>query len=141
MAKNSRRVRVLLDTNILISAFQFGGTPFYVFDHVLSKEVAGITSEELLIELLGVFRRKFQLDENDIKLAEKKIRQSFRMVTPKISLNIVRDIADNRVLEAAITGHCDYIVTGDNELLRLKHHEEIHIVTATEFLHVIESLK
>ena len=136
MVKNNRRLRVLLDTNILISAFQFGGTPLYVFEYVLSKRVIGITSDELIVELLGVFRRKFQLDDDTIKLAEKKIRRSFRTITPTISLDVLDDVDDNRVLEAAITGRCDYIVTGDMDLLRLKHYKDIAIVTAAEFLKV-----
>lgn len=134
MARNSRRLRVLLDTNILISAFQFGGTPFYVFEYILSKRVIGITSDELLVELLGVFRRKFQLDRDTIALAEKKVRRAFRIVAPTVSLDVLNDVDDNRVLEAAITGHCDYIVTGDTDLLNLKQFRGIAIVTPAEFL-------
>lgn len=139
MGKNNRRLRVLLDTNILISAFQFGGTPLYVFEYVLSKRVIGITSDELIVELLGVFRRKFQLDDDTIKLAEKKIRRSFRTVTPTISLDVLDDVDDNRVLEAAITGRCDYIVTGDTDLLRLKYYKDIAIMTPAEFLKVFDT--
>lgn len=134
MAKNSRRLRVLLDTNILISAFQFGGTPLYVFEYVLSKQVIGVTSDELLVELLGVFRRKFQLDKNTVALAEKKIRRLFQMVVPTVSFDVLNDVDDNRVLEAAITGHCDYIVTGDKELLHVKNFKGTAIVTSAEFL-------
>lgn len=130
---------MLLDTNILISAFQFGGTPLYVFEYVLSKRVIGITSDELIVELLGVFRRKFQLDDDTIKLAEKKIRRSFRTVTPMISLDVLDDVDDNRVLEAAITGRCEYVVTGDMDLLRLKQFRGIAIVTPTEFLKVVDA--
>lgn len=139
MGKNNRRLRVLLDTNILISAFQFGGTPLYVFEYVLSKRVIGITSDELIVELLGVFRRKFQLDDDTIKLAEKKIHRSFRTVTPTISLDVLDDVDDNRVLEAAITGRCDYIVTGDWDLLHLKQYRGIAIVTVGEFLKVFDT--
>lgn len=138
MGKNSRRLRVLLDTNILISAFQFGGTPYYVFEYVLSKRVVGITSDELIVELLGVFRRKFQLDTDTIKLAEKKIRRSFQIVAPTTTLDVLDDVDDNRVLEAAITGRCDYIVTGDTDLLRLKHYKGIVIMTPAEFLEVFD---
>jgi len=134
MGKNSRRLRVLLDTNILISAFQFGGTPLYVFDSVLSKLIIGITSDELIVELLGVFRRKFLLDDDTIRLAEKKIRHSFRIVAPTVSLDVLDDVDDNRVLEAAITGRCDHIVTGDADLLRLKQYKSIDIMTPSEFL-------
>lgn len=139
MAKNSRRLRVLLDTNIFISAFQFGGTPFYVFEYVLSKRVIGISSHELLVELLGVLRRKFQLDDDAIALTEKKVLRAVRMVDPAVSLDVLNDVDDNRVLEAAITGRCDYIVTGDTDLLRLKQYEGITIVTAAEFLKVFDA--
>ncbi len=139
MGKNSRRLRVLLDTNVLISAFQFGGTPFYIFEYVVSKRVIGVTSDELLVELLGVFRRKFQLDDDTIRLAEKKIRRSFRMVTPAVSLDVLDDVDDNRVLEAAVEGMCDYIVTGDTDLLRLKRYKHIMIVTPAEFLNIVDT--
>ena len=139
MGKSNRRLRVLLDTNVLISAFQFGGTPFYVLEYVLSKRVIGITSDELMVELLGVFRRKFQLDTDTIALAEKKIRRSFRLVAPAVSLDVLDDVDDNRVLEAAITGRCDYIVTGDTDLLRLKQYKSIDIMTPSEFLALFDT--
>mgnify|MGYP001595133957 FL=1 len=138
MVKNNRRLRVLLDTNILISAFQFGGTPFYVFEYILSKRVVGITSEELLAELLGVFQRKFQLDRDTLTLITKKVRRAIRMVAPTVSLDVLNDVDDNRVLEATITGHCDYIVTGDTDLLNLKQFRGIAVVTPAEFLKIVD---
>ena len=48
------------------------------------------------------------------------MRMDFEVVNPRNSLKVARDDDDNRVLEAAITGKCEYIVTGDEDLLSLK---------------------
>lgn len=49
----------------------------------------------------------------------------------------LRDQDDNRVLETAVVGNCNYLVTGDKDLLSLKQYEYVHIVTPTDFLDIV----
>ena len=127
-------VKILLDTNILISALGFGGKPRQILQLILEKKIKAVTSTILLAEFHEVINKKFPHLSPKLGLIEKKIRKAFIIVDPKKSLRIVRDIDDNRVLEAAITGKCQYIITGDKDLLELKTFQEIKIVTAEIFL-------
>ncbi len=133
MAENSPKV--LLDTNILVSAVIYGGTPREILSLVLDKQIIGVTSLVLLAELVDVLRKKFKLTSGDILLIEKEIKKNFILVYPTQTVDILpNNNPDNRVLEAAVAGNCHYIITGDRELLGLKVFQGVNIVTATEFL-------
>src|SRR3989338_2400664 len=127
-------VKVLLDTNILVSAIVFGGKPEQILHLILEEEFLAITSPVLLAELKEVLNKKFPTRETDFKLTIKNIEEIFKTIQPKKTINILNDNDDNRVLEAAIEGNCKYIVTGDKELLSLKSYQGVKIVTAGEFL-------
>lgn len=131
-------VKVVLDTNILISAIAFGGKPKNVLDLVLEEKIIAITSPILLAEFKEIYRKKFPLLEEDFELTIKNIEEIFWILQPTKTLDLLRDNDDNRVLEAALEGKCDYIVTGDKDLLELKSYKTIQIVTAEQFLKIQE---
>src|ERR1041385_8567715 len=93
-------VKVLLDTNILISALGFGGKPRQVLQMVLEKKLKAISSPILLAEFHEVISKKFPQLSAHLQRIENKVKKVFIIVNPKQSINIVRDIDDNRVLEA-----------------------------------------
>lgn len=130
-------VRVVLDTNILASALVYGGNPKKVLLLALSKQVQVVISPLLQAELIDIIAKKFPLSLEIMNLFKKEVQKNFIIVQPTQTLNIVRDTDDNRVLEAAIEGRCNYIVTGDKDLLDLGSYKDIKIVTATEFLKFI----
>lgn len=132
MAKNPPRV--LLDTNILISAHVFGGKPEQIYNLVLERQIEAVTSQILIAELTETLTKKFDFDLVRIEQFKKIIKKHFKMVYPKKTINILRDDDDNRVLEAAITGKCDAIITGDKELLELASYRHIKILTPEQFL-------
>lgn len=134
----ANKVRALLDTNIIISAIGFGGKPRKILSLVLNKQIQGITSAILLAEFEDIIFKKFPLLANEFEKTNKQIRKQFKIVKPKTSLQIVKDKPDNRVLEAAFEGKCNYIVTGDKELLDLSSFENIKIINADEFLSMFE---
>lgn len=128
--------RVVFDTNILISAFLYKGKPEQVLELALDKQITAVTSSTLLVELLEVLLKKFDYSEEKIRQIEHKIKNNFLLVYPKKQLMISRDESDNRVLEAAVEGNCQYIVTGDKDLLDLGSFRGTKIVTADEFLEI-----
>lgn len=144
MAKNNHNFpsdilpRVVLDSNILISAYVFGGKPEIILKLAISKKIQCITSPTLISEFLDVLRKKFKVTEPDILELQNEIEDLSEIVYPTQTLNIVKDNDDNRVLEAAMEGNCEYIVTGDKDLLTLKTYKGIKILTAEEFLKIIE---
>lgn len=133
-------VKVLLDTNVLISAIGFGGKPRQILLLVLEKKIKAVISPILLAEFHEVINKKFPKLAPHLQLMESKIKKTFLIVQPKVSLDIVRDKDDNRVLEAAIQGNCHYIFTGDKDLLDLKIYQEIKIVTSEIFLKELETI-
>lgn len=138
MASNLHRV--VLDSNILVSAYVFGGKPETILESITTEQIKGVTSQILISELLDVLRKKFAVSESDILPIQSEMEESFEIVYPKIELEVVRDVDDNRVLETAVEGKCQYIVTGDKELLELGSYQKIKILTAAQFLSILEKV-
>ena len=132
-------IRIVLDTNILISAIAYGGKPLQILSLVIENQIIATTSPILLAELREILSKKFlTLSSADLELALHQISEKFITINPKIALKIVKDDDDNRVLEAAVEGRCEYIITGDKELLELGTFKNIKIVTADQFLNTLE---
>lgn len=128
-------IRVCLDTNILISAFLFSGKPAQIFDLAVEGKITLLTSPAIVAEFGRVLRDKFKRDERYIKRQLKVITDVAEIVTPKKKISELKYDPDNRVLESAVSGKVDYIVTGDKKhLLPLEKFREIPVVTASQFL-------
>ena len=129
-------MRIVLDTNVLISALLFGGNPRTILDQVLRGEVVLCLSESILSELATVLQRpKFGFSHvivNQI-ITELSAVSEFVLPTNKIQ-EIEADEADNRVLECAAEASVDYIVSGDVHLLEKKKYGSIQIVNPQQFL-------
>jgi len=129
-------VRVVADTNVLVSAFIFpGGSPEAVYRLALEGQIELVTSPTLLVELGRVLTEKFGWEPDR---AEDVIAQLIRMaviVQPQETItDIDVDPADNRVLEAAAKGRADAIVSGDRHLLELRSWRGILVQAPTAFL-------
>lgn len=127
-------LKVVLDTNILVSALIFGGKPEQVYNLVLEKQITAVISMVLFSELLETLIKKFNFVPKRIEQLERVIKKHFKIVYPKATINAIKDDDDNRVLEAALESRCGYIVTGDSDLLDLKTFKNIKIVTPDIFL-------
>lgn len=127
-------LRVVLDTNVLVSSLIFGGKPQQTENLILEKKMVGIISPVLLAEFTDVLAKRFSFNESRLRQAEKKIKKNFVIVKPRATIKILKDDADNRVLEAAVEGDCRFIITGDKELLDLKSFKGIKIITPSRFL-------
>lgn len=128
------KIRVLLDTNILISAIVYGGKPEEILRFVIERKITAITSPVLLGELQDILVKKFGFSAAKSELLRQKMRKNFITVHPTRKLSVLKDDPDNRVLEAAAAGRCRYIITGDRELLKLNSYQSIKIVTPQQFL-------
>lgn len=128
------RKRILLDTNVLISALIFGGKPREILRSVIEKKLIAVTSQVLLAELSDILSKKFKFTEDKIRLLIEKIKKTFVVVYPTVAINILSDDPDNRVLEAGVEGDCSYIITGDKGLLGLSKYKNIEILNPSEFL-------
>lgn len=137
MVKNP--LKVTLDSNILISAYVFRGKPERVLSLISEEKIIGVISLSLIAEVTEVLAKKFHVIEDDILEIEEEIKGSFELVYPIKTINVARDTDDNRVLEAAYEGKCDYIVTGDKDLLDIRKYKGIKILKPADFLLEISS--
>jgi putative PIN family toxin of toxin-antitoxin system len=128
-------MRVVADTNVFISAFMFGGLPGKILDLALRGKFTLVTSSSLLDELDEKLRGKFAVSERDALAIRAKLEDSANVVEPDFELNAVPDDPDdNRVLECAVAGKAEFIVSGDRHLLRIGCYEEIAIITVRQFI-------
>lgn len=133
-------LRVVLDTNVLVSAIISNGKPKDLLRKGISKEFTIVTSELILRELGTVLRRpKFKADEDEIHRIILALIQAAEVVELVLKLNLVEaDPKDNMVVETAYDGRVDFIVSGDSHLLALKSFREIKIVGVKQMLTCLE---
>ena len=131
--------RVVLDTNVIISALNFGGKPAAVLDLARKNIVHNITSPYILKEAENVLRTKFCWDSKRVKRAIVLLAVASELVKPKGRLRVISDVADNRILECAVTGKADFIISGDHHLTDLETFQKIKIVSPATFLNLIVS--
>jgi uncharacterized protein len=134
-----KRIKVVLDTNILISAIGFGGKPREILFLVFDKKLKAISSPILFAEFEDVISKKFPKLADHLEKINKQLKKHITIVKPKSAVHLVQDEPDNRVIEAALEGNCAYIITGDNDLLRLKKFKNISIVKPEDFLLSIQN--
>jgi len=127
-------VAVTLDSNIYVSALQYGGAGARLLGIARSGGMRIDTSDAILAETIGVLRDKFRWDGYRLHFAREGLRKLANVVVPSQTLHVADDPEDNRVLECAVAAGSDYIVTNDKDLLRLAEYGGIRIIRAVEFL-------
>jgi len=129
-------LRVVLDTNVLVSALIFpGGSPELVYRLVLDERIELISSRTLLAELGRVLEGNFGWEAARVEQAVAQLTRVATLVEPvAVIADITADPADNRVLEAATADDVVAIVSGDRHLLGLEKWREIPIQTPAQFL-------
>lgn len=132
---SSTVIKVCLDSNVLLSAFIFHGKPAKIFDLAVDKKIISVISPEILAEVAKVFSKKFDQNDELIKKQIKTMRDVSQLVIPRQKIKALKYSPDNKILEAALEGQVDYIVSGDKKhLLPLKAFKGIPIVTPDQFL-------
>jgi hypothetical protein len=126
--------RVVLDTNVYISALRYGGKPATIVDLAVKGDFQLLTSLPLKAELGRVLREKFSYTPQQVSETAKSLWKRAEWIAPRRRLSICPDEADNRVLECALEGHADCIVTGDRDLLKLPAMEGLAILAPAAFL-------
>ncbi len=128
--------KVVLDINIYLSAILFGNKPEEIINLAKAGKIQVLVSGEILAEIAGILKRKFGWDNFLISDTIESIRVYAILITPSKTANAIKSHEpDNRILECALEGEADYIVSGDkHHILPLKEYEGIKILSAAEFL-------
>ncbi|MCL5670610.1 MAG: putative toxin-antitoxin system toxin component, PIN family [Acidobacteria bacterium] len=106
---------VVVDTNVVVSGLlKPGGSEALILDLARAARFTMVVSDALLREYEGVLRRPhFRIASADIARSMRRIRETAHHVEPDACVQAARDPDDNRVLECALAGGAQYIVTGN----------------------------
>jgi uncharacterized protein len=126
--------RVVLDTNVYISAYGFGGKPPEVMRAAVLGEFELVTSPAILAEVADKLASVLDFDQEHVVGVVRQIARIAVVVRPTDRLTVVSDDADNRILEAAQESGSELIVSGDRHLLLLGTWEGIRVVRVADFL-------
>ena len=134
-------MKIVLDANILISSFFWGGNPKTIIERIISGIDEMFITKEILDEIYGVIRRpKFHADNDRINYLINSIEEIGNIITPqKLVKNGSRDKTDNKYIECGIAADVHYLISGDIHLLELKKYESIKIVTAKDYLDIVNN--
>lgn len=127
-------MRIVIDSNVWISALVFGGKPRCIFERAVYEGWTIVTSEEIFTEVRRILVNKFADFVDDFESFQKIIQaRTDKVELGSIRVKVCRDEDDNRVIETALIGDAAYIITGDKDLLVLKKYEGIDILTPSDF--------
>lgn len=134
-------VSIVADTNVYISALNFGGIPDEVLALARMGHIQLYISRPILQEIAGVLERKFLWSEPRASQAVGAIEEFAILVSPEFTIHhITEDEPDNRILECAVEAKANFIISGDQDLLRLRTYEDIKILKPREFLEALHDL-
>jgi putative PIN family toxin of toxin-antitoxin system len=141
VGKKEKQVkRVVLDTNVLISALLFRGGLSKIVGLWQKGKVIPVISKETFSELVTVLEYpKFSLTQEETdSIIKYEILPYFEIVeVVKDVKGICRDPEDDKFISCAISGSADYIVTGDKDLFDLKQYKSIKIIKVSDFLKMV----
>jgi putative PIN family toxin of toxin-antitoxin system len=132
-------LRVVADTNIYISALNFGGVPDQVFTLAKRGRIEIFASKPILDEIEGVLKRKFQWPPAKVHGALRSIREFVKEVRPNERVTVIKkDEPDNRILECALAAEATIVISGDSHLRELGSFQRIRILSPSAFLDAME---
>lgn len=126
--------RIVNDTNVWLSALYFNGNEAEVVRRIEENSLVSITSDFILQELKEKMIMKFETPPYAANSTISYITSISQIVSLRGEDFGLRDPDDNKVLETAVVGKCDYLITGDKDLLILGQFGKIKIIMASQFL-------
>jgi len=128
-------MRIVFDSNVLLAALLFPeGRAAAAVENVLDGKDDLVLSPPILREILSVLARMFSRDREELSRVAVVLGEMGEIVEPSRRLAVFRDETDNRILECAIGGKADVIVTGDKVMLALVEYQGIRLISLAEYL-------
>ena len=135
---------MVLDTNVWVSAIIWGGSPASIVKAAEEERILITVSEEIIGEIsrtLAHHRLREIYEEAGVSRGElvEAVLRIAKVVEVETRLNVIReDPSDNKFLECAVDGDADYVVSGDEHLLRIGRYQKIRILSVRQFLKLTE---
>lgn len=138
-ADSKTKPKVVVDTNVFVSGLTFTGKPREVLDLVWRGDIEAYISSFILGELEEILKKDFHWNKDQIVYTIEKIKKKTILVLPKNKVSVIKEKdSDNRILECAIEGKVQCIISGDKKhLLPLKEYQGIKILSPAEFLKIL----
>lgn len=128
-------IKLVLDSNVIISAIVFGGKPRKILNFIIEGRLALCLSKAVIDEVLEILGKKFKYTQKMLFVIENELMSVSLITEPDIEINyITEDEDDNKILECAVSAECDYIVSGDSHLLSIGKYKSIEIKSVADFL-------
>ena len=128
-------MRVVFDSNVFISAFaKPGGRADEALLNVIEGRDHLIISKAIILETLRILAEKFSRDREELARAAVFLADLGNLVEPKRRVAVLKDEPDNRILECALAGRAELIVTGDQRMLELGQYEGVRLISLREYL-------
>lgn len=127
-------MRIVIDTNVLISGVFFGGFPRKILSAVVGQKITACATAEIINEYEEIVQEMINRKQGHINRAIlSPLIQAMEIIEPVTHIGICRDPDDNKFLECAKDSHALYIVSGDKDLLVIEQFGNIQIVNAKDF--------
>ncbi len=129
----------MLDSNVIISGLGFGGKPREILEALRKGEIEVVISPFIVAEVRKSLGEDVHLDDTTAESSIDRLSRRCIVLDPSPEATIVAaNPADNRVLDCAVQGDAEFLVTGDKRhLLPLKEYQGVKIVSPAEFLDVL----
>jgi len=126
-------MKIVIDTNVLISSFLFSGFSAEVLDYCKQSHKIFL-SNWIIDEFTEKMKNKFKIPDDKINYILILLNEFFTIINPEGKIpDICRDVDDNNILHLAEYINADYVITGDKDLIILEKYIETKIVTPREF--------
>jgi len=139
MKETGKLIRITIDTNIFISALLGSRNCCEIYNLFADSKIDVLMSLHQLAELNDTIRnpKLSPLFKNeDVKKLNKLLEEDAEWILPEKEVSACRDPKDNFILDCAVAGKANFIVTGDKDLLSLKSFRKIRIITPKQFLKI-----
>ena len=135
----SNNLRAAKDTNVYFSAFTHPlGPPFRIWQKAVNRNFVLLVSPAILHEVAHVLRDVLQWQEAEIVAQLKLVAKVAEIISPTIHLRVIaEDPTDDRILECALAGGAELIVSGDRHLRKLKSFRNIGTVQPSDLLRTL----
>ena len=126
-------MKIVLDTNVLIAGFISHGTCNELIEYCAINHKV-VISLFILREFKQKLVHKFGFTTHEAESAANLLESRFEVVIPiKLAKPVCRDADDDQVIGTALAGNCECIVTGDKDLIALRHVKRIRIISPSNF--------
>jgi len=140
MLIGNKKPKVVIDTNVFVSGLTFLGKPSEILELFIKGEIEVYISPFILKELERILREKFEWNKKQLQRVLNKIKKKAVIIQPETkTLTIKAKKEDNQILECAVDGKVQYIISGDkHHILPLKNFRGIKILSPAKFLRLFK---